>query len=103
MRTISGVFETREQAEQAVAALESAGVARSNISLVAPDPSADGGDSGILLTATVDEEQADVVEAILGNAGPVDVATDQSGQEPGAVLPGDRISDDPPHLPPLPR
>ncbi len=73
MRTISGLFDTREQGEQAVAALENAGIASSDVSLASPgdnEESVTG--AATLVTATVDEEQADAAEAILGSAGSVD-------------------------------
>jgi len=108
MKVISAVFETQAQGEQAAAALENAGVGSSSISIAPADTNADGGPGDTLVTATVDEDQSDIAEAILG---PTDVASRPAERErdawntndPDAVLPGDRISDDRPDLPPLPR
>ena len=111
MRTLSGLFDTREQGEQAVAALENAGIASSDVSLAAPgDNGASGTEGATLVTATVNEEQADAAEAILGNAGAVDDVAKRRAERDGSsaidpreVLPGDRITDDRSDLPPLPR
>lgn len=106
MKIISAVFDTQAQGEQAVEALENAGVA--SISIASADPNAGKSSGGTLVTATVNDEQADIAEAILGTS---DVAARPAGQDRDAwemtkseeVLPGDRISDDPSDLPPLPR
>jgi len=188
MRTVSGLFDSRAQGEQAVADLESSGISSSQISVVAPDEESESGaaegvtvgaavggvggllaglgvfaipgigpvvgagwlaatlmgaaaggvaggllgsltDAGIeeedahfyaegvrrggtLVTARVDEDQADAAAAILGQSGSIDVAQRRaayveggwSGYNPlGGALPGDRIEDDRSDLPPLPR
>jgi hypothetical protein len=53
MRTISGLFDTREQANRAVDALEDAGVASDDISVIGPEGSASGAAEGAGIGAAV--------------------------------------------------
>ena len=101
MKIVTVIFETKAQAEDAVRALEDAGIASADISLIAPnsenDPSGVAGglvgsltEAGVderdahvygeslrrgevLVTARVDDEELDATAAILGQSGSVDV------------------------------
>jgi len=88
MRIISGLFDTREAASEAVKALREAGVSSDEISLVTQ-----GESDGTLVSVRVDEVQEDAASSILREAGSVnlddqqaDTAGGRTGYDEGADL-----------------
>ena len=108
MKTLTGTFESITQAEDAVRALQDAGVASGDISL---DDENGGGRT--LVTARVDDAQLDAAAAILNQDGVVDVEERRADAEEGAPSNVDasdprsyRREDEPDSsliVPPLPR
>lgn len=70
MRTISGLFDTRDQAEAAVDALGEAGIGSENISLVRPGHD-DGGQEGAAVGASVGGVLGAVAAFAIPGIGPV--------------------------------
>ena len=67
MKTLTGMFESSTQAEDAVRALQDAGIASEDISIE------DAGGGGTLVTARVGDAQLDLAAAIMNQSGFVDV------------------------------
>jgi len=75
MRIITGQFGSKDQADQAVAALHDAGVAEADISVAEAD-----GDE-FLVTASVDETIEETAQAILGSVGVAESVERTTGSE----------------------
>ena len=105
MKTITGQFESRAQADDAVKALKDAGIPSEHIN-------ASDEDGGTSVTAHVEDSLVDPAAAILNQSGSVEVDEEQSGVEPTERVrdPSDPRSyrredepDAPLIVPPLPR
>jgi len=103
MRVISGLFDTRDAAEEAVSALREAGVSSDDISLVTQE------NDGTLVSVGVDEVQEDAASSILREAGSVnlddqqaDTAGGWTGYDEGADLLNAEVAGRP-VAPPKPR
>jgi hypothetical protein len=77
LRIITGQFTSKERADEAVAALQDAGVAEADISVAG----AESDEEAVLVTASVDETMADAAQAILGSVGVAESAERTTASE----------------------
>ncbi len=88
MKTLTGTFESKAQAEDAVLALQDAGVPSADVVLQDEDGSTS-------VTARVDDGMLDAAAAILNQSGSVDVDEPSlAGEEPGRAADPLVYSDD---------